>query len=172
MNPGEWLRLQNQEVKENIFDFAKEHQVMDPKHGPFMVALVAIKINLILKMESNCWREMKAVKLGMNKTFAEDLKRQYNHFELYLNAVPNFKLTSFMDNKKLPTICNNYSYEFHLENQTRMVGGSSDCFPARMYWHYFNRLRKEKPHSYEMVSKYLKPGTPYYLLGIPRFLEF
>ena len=109
MNPGEWLRLQNQEVKENIFDFAKEHQVMDPKHGPFMVALVAIKINLILKMESNCWREMEAVKLGMNKTFAEDLKRQYNHFELYLNAVPNFKLTSFMDNKKLPTIYTNHT---------------------------------------------------------------
>ena len=161
LKPGEWLHMQpDQDMYENIFDVVKKHQVMDYKHGAFMAALLAIKINIVIKMEASAWKEIEGVKIGMNKEYQAKFKKQCDDLDQYVQTNTFFELEYLMCDQR-PTIVSNFSYSAQRNSEERMFVGSSALL-ARIFWNYFQRLKNMNPRTKRMVTKFLD-GKPYYL---------
>ena len=75
---GKWLDLPKQDMKENILDLQKsypESEVYFRKLiGPFVPALIAIKLKIIAKIQKECEEEN------------EELKKQLKDFEVYVDC--------------------------------------------------------------------------------------
>ena len=161
LKPGEWLQMQpDQDIYENVFDVLKENQVMDYKHGSFVAALLAIKINIVMKMEASAWKEIEGVKIGMNKGYQEKFKKQCDDLDRYVQCNSFFEFEFIMCDQR-PTIVNNFSYQDQRKISNHIFASTS-ALEARIFWNYFQRLKNMNPRTKRMVTKFLN-GEPYYL---------
>ena len=74
--PGKWLRLLNQDKKENLFDVMDKSQIMKTANGPFLPALVAIKLHVISKSVLKALRQQKK-QLGYYVSALEEMGYGY-----------------------------------------------------------------------------------------------
>ena len=125
-----------------------------------MAALLAIKINIVIKMEASAWKEIEGVKIGMNKEYQAKFKKQCDDLDQYVQTNTFFELEYLMCDQR-PTIVSNFSYSAQRNSEERMFVGSSALL-ARIFWNYFQRLKNMNPRTKRMVTKFLD-GKPYYL---------
>ena len=179
LNPGEWLHLPNQNMKEDLFGLTYSgppprpvrgghsqgtSSLKDFKHNFFMAALVAIKINIILKLEEALRDVKKQVKtIPSNNSIIEsnlvkDLKEQREHLDGYVQTL---EFHEFLDQIVLQKECpqgavNHYNYDpvryFKPESYMHALFGTNSIIQPRIIWTYFNRLFRFKPETRKMIK--------------------
>ena len=175
LKPGEWLHLPNQNMKEDLFEMTPPQprglaalsghskgssSLYDYKHNYFLAALVAMKINIILKLEE-ALRDVKK----QNKTIpsnnsiiesnlVKELKEQREHLDGYVQTL---EFHEFLDEIVLQKRCphgavNHYNYELVMPRMPHLLlGGSNHILQPRIIWTYFNRLFRFKPEARKMI---------------------
>ena len=174
LNPGEWLHLPNQNMKEDLFElvdskppqfYLEGHSqgsssLNDYKHNYFMAALVAMKINIILKLEEALQDVKKQDKTIPSNNriivsnLVKELEEQREHLDRYVQTLENHE---FLDEIVLQRGCphgavNHYNYELVMPRMPNLLlGGSNHIIQPRIIWTYFNRLFRFKPETRKMI---------------------
>ena len=173
LNPGEWLHLPNQNMKEDLFElvdskppqfYLEGHSqgsssLNDYKHNYFMAALVAMKINIILKLEEALQDFKKHDKTFpsndsiIEANLVKELKEQRKHLDGYIKTLKFHEfLNEIVLQRECPQGVNCYNYDLVMPRMPHLLlGGSNHIIQPRIIWTYFNRLFHFKPESLKMI---------------------
>ena len=173
LNPGEWLHLPNQNMKEDLFElvdskppqfYLEGHSqgsssLNDYKHNYFMAALVAMKINIILKLEEALQDFKKHDKTFpsndsiIEANLVKELKEQRKHLDGYVQTLEFHEfLYEIVLQRECPQGVNCYNYDLVMPRMPHLLlGGSNHIIQPRIIWTYFNRLFHFKPESLKMI---------------------
>ena len=150
--------MPNQNIKEDLFEIANPKQINDFKHNYIMAALVAIKINIVLKMEEVLRDVKKQEKTNpfnnsiIESNLVKELMEQREHLDGYIEALKFHELDEIvLQRERHQIIVNNYDCHQTNCTKSRMLFGETQVQASRIIWTYFNRLFCFKPESLNII---------------------